>query len=101
MSSINKDDAPKECLYLKVLAENERTSNVQFKIKKNMLLTKLMEAYCERTYASYVPNVVAWNCDPTIPVSYYWNNEESSHYLEKAALAEDGNTSKKYRSCQL
>ncbi|XP_060859172.1 small ubiquitin-related modifier 3-like isoform X2 [Metopolophium dirhodum] len=49
MSSINKDDAPKECLYLKVLAENERTSNVQFKIKKNMLLTKLMEAYCERT----------------------------------------------------
>eukprot|EP00102_Acyrthosiphon_pisum_P025518 XP_016662728.1 PREDICTED: uncharacterized protein LOC100572943 isoform X2 [Acyrthosiphon pisum] len=51
--------------------------------------------------ASYVPNVIAWNCDPTIPVSYYWRNGESSHCMDKAALPEDVNCSKNYQSYQL
>ncbi|XP_060859600.1 uncharacterized protein LOC132936836 isoform X2 [Metopolophium dirhodum] len=51
--------------------------------------------------ASYVSNVIAWNCDPTIPVSYYWKNEKSLHCMDKTALPEDSNGSKKYQSSHL
>lgn len=46
-----------------------------------------------------MPIVIAWNSDPTIPVSYYWNNEESSLCMDKAALTEDDNSSTNYQSC--
>lgn len=46
-----------------------------------------------------MPIVIAWNSDPTIPVSYYWNNEASSLCMDKAALAEDDKSSTNYQSC--
>ncbi|CAI6374647.1 unnamed protein product [Macrosiphum euphorbiae] len=53
MASMNGDDAPEECLFLRVQAENNSTlkgiKNILFKIRKNSTLINLMEAYCERS----------------------------------------------------
>ncbi|XP_029345231.1 uncharacterized protein LOC100573396 isoform X3 [Acyrthosiphon pisum] len=52
--TVNDSDGPSEHINLKVLGQDNAV--VQFKIKKNTPLKKLMNAYCERTVSRVYPS---------------------------------------------
>lgn len=62
LKNVLSQDGPTEHINLKVLGQDNAV--VQFKIKKNTPLKKLMNAYCERTVSIYklLKNIL-FNCN--------------------------------------